>query len=507
MSSVDPNCPVLIGVGQNTWRDRDVSRTPIDALTDVATMALKDTGVDAINELIDCVVNVSFITDTNPAVAALLPRNPGAALAERLKLPSAQLFKGALGGNSPQYLVNQLAQKLVEGECSVALLAGVELLDTFFNALKTQADISAWADGATPPATLGEEREGLNETEQLHGLYEPINTYPLFENALKHKEQRDSEAHQQLLGNICSAMSQVAAQNPLAWRQQLFTPADICQVSKANRIIGYPYTKLMNAILTVDMAAAIVMTTAGKARELGIAEDRLVYLRAGVDLNDIWHISERENLYSSPAIGAAARAALAQAQLKLDDIDCFDIYSCFPSAVEIACNEIGLSPLDPRGVTVTGGLPFFGGPGNNYSLHAIAEVVARLRADEATVNGLVTANGLYLTKHSVGIYSSQAPCDKWSLLDNKPLQKAIDQGPSVHLDQTYAGKVTIETYTVAYDREGPKEGYIIARNPSGHRVIANTGRDIDTLSGLLQQDPIGMVGYVEQKETGAVFRF
>ena len=332
MSNFDPNCPVLIGVAQNTWKDRDISRTPTDALAEVAAMALKDTGVEAINQSIDCVVNVRFITDTNPNIAALLPRNPGEAIAERLKLPAVKLFQGAIGGNSPQYLVNQLAQKLVNGECSVALLTGAELLNTFFSALKTQGDISGWADGATPPETLGEERDGTNETEQQHGLFEPINTYPLFENAFGHNSQSGRQQHQQQVAEICSAMAGVAAENPLAWRQQPLTAAEISEVSKANRIIGYPYTKLMNAVMAVDMAAAVVLTTAGKARELGVDTERLVYLRAGVDLNDIWYFSERENLHSSPAIAAAASAALEQAQLTLEDINYFDIYSfCFTS--------------------------------------------------------------------------------------------------------------------------------------------------------------------------------
>ena len=519
MSSIDPNCPVLIGVGQNTWRERDVSRTPIDVLTEVAAMALEDTAVDSINESIDCVVTVRFIADANPAIAPLFPRNPGAAIAQRLNLPSAKILQGAIGGNSPQYLVNQLAKKLSDGECSVALLAGAELFDTLFSAMKTGGDISAWADGAEPPkAKLGEDRDGLNPTEKLHGLYEPINTYPLFENAIRHRDQRSIEEHQQLLGHICSGMSQVAAENPLAWRQQSLTAEEICTVSASNRIIGYPYTKMMNAVLSVDMAAAVIMTTAGKARELGIDEERLVYLRAGVDVNEIWHVSERENFHSSPALGKAASAALEPARLSLEDIDCFDLYSCFPSAVEIACREIGLSPLDPRGLTVTGGLPYFGGPGNNYSLHAIAEMVTRLRGNSLELdqesgqesrpkNGLVTANGLYLTKHSMGIYSSQAPLDKWQSFNNQPLQNEIDQGPRIHLDKDYEGEVSIETYTVAFDKDGPKEGYIIARNKSGHRVIANTGRVVNTLDRLLEKDSIGLRGHIEQKQGGAIFRF
>ena len=507
MSRVDPDCPVLVGIGQSTWKDIDVARTPVDALSEVASIALKDTGVTSIEEAIDCVATVRFIADTNPAIAPLFPRNPGAAIAKRLGLSSPLVIQGTIGGNSPQYLVNQLADKLSRGDCSAVLLAGAELFGTFFTALKSGEDLSGWSDGAKiSPLTLGEDRDGLNATEKLHGLYEPINTYPLFENALRHHERRSPEEHQERLGKICSNMTEVAAHNPLAWRRRSLSPKQICEVSEDNRLIGYPYTKMMNAVLSVDMAAAVVMTTAGKARDLGIDEDHLVYLRAGVDVNEIWNVSERANLYSSPGLGKAVHAALDHSKLSLDEIDCFDIYSCFPSAVEIACNEIGLSPLDPRGVTVTGGLPYFGGPGNNYSLHAIAETVSRLRKETAK-NGLVTANGLYLTKHSIGIYSSEAPLEKWRAFDNETLQNDIDQGPRTRLDPQYEGSVSIETYTVAFDREGPKEGYIIAINSEGSRVIANTGPDEETLGQLLVDDLVGRQGYVRQENGKAIFRF
>ncbi len=143
-------------------------------------------------------------------------------------------------------------------------------------------------------------------------------------------------------------------------------------------------------------------------------------------------------------------------------------------------------------------------------MHAIAETVSRQRGKTAE-NGLETANDLYFTKHSVGIYSSQPPPDKWQPLDNAPLQKSIDQEPHTYVDDAYEGEVTIETYTVAYDRDGPKEGYIIARNSAGHRVIANTGKEPDTLDRLLVTlkvaDPVGMKGYVEAKDGRSIFKF
>ena len=140
-------------------------------------------------------------------------------------------------------------------------------MNTFLSALRSGGDISNWAGEATAdPTLLGEERDGVNALERAHGFYEPVNTYPVFENALQHHLGRSREEQQAMMAQICAGMSDVAAENPLAWKPSSRTAGDIGQATEKNRYIGYPYTKAMNAILMVDMAAAIVMTTAGKAK-------------------------------------------------------------------------------------------------------------------------------------------------------------------------------------------------------------------------------------------------
>jgi len=277
----------------------------------------------------------------------------------------------------------------------------------------------------------------------------------------------------------------------------------IATVSPQNRYIGYPYTRAMNAVLEVDMGAAIILTTAGRARQLGIDRERWIFLRGGVDLNDIWHLSERADLYSSPAIARAWSALTARAGIPLDEVSRFDIYSCFPSAVEVACAALGLSPLDPRGVTLTGGLPFFGGPGNNYSLHAIAQMAQALRA--APGHGLVTANGLYLTKHSLGLYSTEPGAEVPEPIDSEPLQQRVEAGPRVIPAADPAGPATVETWTVCFDREGPRRGIVVARNAAGERIVANTRGEAAVFESLLAQDPIGHCGRVVVEDECNVF--
>ena len=155
----------------------------------------------------------------------------------------------------------------------------------------------------------------------------------------------------------------------------------------------------------VDQGAAVVMTSVGRAKALGIDPARWVYLHGCAEASEKLLVSERVNYYSSPAMRVNGEHALAMAGKTLDDMHLFDLYSCFPSAVELACAALGLDTADPRGLTLTGGLPFFGGPGNNYSMHAIATLLPQLRARPQAF-GLITANGGYVSKHATGIYSA-----------------------------------------------------------------------------------------------------
>ena len=226
----------------------------------------------------------------------------------------------------------------------------------------------------------------------------------------------------------------VAAANPLATRRQGYSSEQLVTVDNADRWISFPYPKLMNAHSYIDQSAAVVMTSVAVARELGHPARKWVFLHGCGDAHDHWYVSERVDLHSSPAIRAASRQALAMAGKTLADIDVIDLYSCFASAVQIGCQEIGLAKDDPRGLTITGGLPYFGGPGNNYVTHSISEMVRRLRARPEAF-GLITANGNYVTKHSFGVYSTATrpgPGDakarprcrrRWTLCRRRPSPK------------------------------------------------------------------------------------
>ncbi|MDP4788835.1 MAG: acetyl-CoA acetyltransferase [Haliea sp.] len=498
--------PILISQAQITWRDRDPARSLIDALENVSSAALKDAECAGLLAAIDTVATVPFLAAQVPDLASLLPAHASDVLCQRLGL-KAKTFSADVGGNTPQLLVNYFADRLVAGESRAVLISGAELMYTLFGALSSGADISHWQHGGSHTAVqLGDNRAAVTDSEWAHGLVEPIRAYPLFESGLRHAGGWSQAEHMQRLGGLVSRMSEVAAANPLAWRRDVVSPEQAVDTANGNRMITWPYTKCMNAILAVDMAASVIMTTVGEARRLGIDPARWIFLRGGAEAYDIWNFSERPVLHESQAIAACGKSALQQAGLPLSAIDFFDLYSCFPSAVQVACNALGLAIDDPRGVTVTGGLTLFGGPGNNYSLHAIAEIVARLQAGKGE-HGMVTANGNYLTKHAIGIYSREAGTQPWALA-RPDLQTALDAGPTVEVDNTPNGRGTIEACTVAFDKEGPTRGIVLGRMTDGRRFLANTPRgNMAMLQALMDQDPVGLEGQVTQGTKVNQFEF
>ncbi len=497
--------PILIGVGQETWRDKDPQRTPIDALQAVVSKAASDTGSAKTLSAVDALVHIPFILNQVAELAPSMPRSAGMALAERLGIAPAQ-YTADVGGNLPQQLVNDFAARLSRGEHQMVLLCGVELLATFLGTLRSKGELLDWSGEAHGQVEqLGETPTMTAPSELAHGLFEPINAYPLFESALRHAKGLDEEAHRQRLGSLISAMSEVAAENPHAWKPHRVASDEVLSVEGGNRMISAPYTKIMNSLISVDQAAAVIMTTVGQARKLGIDEARWIYLRGASAARDSWFLSERQELDGSPALRLAARSALDQAALTVDDLSHFDLYSCFPSAVQVACDALGIAIDDPRGLTVTGGMSLFGGPGNNYSLHAIAEMVERLRTTHSGA-GLVSANGGYLTKHAVGIYAREAGIEPWAphSQDGVQLEVRADEGP--RLADHGEGAFRLEAHTVKYQGAEPELAIVLGRLADNRRCLAQS-RDREVMETLASKDCVSQMGHVSAGDGINSFRF
>jgi acetyl-CoA C-acetyltransferase len=291
------------------------------------------------------------------------------------------------------------------------------------------------------------------------------------------------------LGRLLAPLSAVAAANPRAWFPVERSAEEITAVTPVNRLIGYPYTKYMVSVIDVDMAAAVVVASHGRADELGVGADRRVYLRGWCYADDPVYLAEHRDLASSPAMVAASREAMRCAGAGIDDVAHLDLYSCYPSSVHFACDALGIAPDDGRGLTVTGGLPYFGGPSSNYVTHSIATMTEVLRADSGSL-GLLNGIGMYMTKHVFGLYSTAPPvAGRVTLPDEDGVQARLHE--RVEIADRHAGPATVAGYSVAHARGGPPEWAIaVCDLPDGRRAYARA-LDPDLLDALEQDEWVG----------------
>lgn len=501
--------PVLIGCGQLTdRRPPEEGGTPIALMVEVARKAAADAGPgQTLLDQVDAIAALGLTVDSpeSGSGAAGMVRNVPHAVCCALNIEPARQFYTHSGGNTPQMLVNSYCEKIAQGESSAVLLVGAEALHTMIGRLKKGLDLDAWMDDSGgEPQMLGGARAAATDHEVVYGMQTPSVCYPLFENALRGKYGLSLGEHRQKLGALYQGFNAVAAKNPLSWFPAERSAEEIATVSESNRYVGFPYTKYLNSIIQVNMAAAVILTSVAKARELGVAEDRMVYLHGCGDANDIWNVSERVNYNSSPAVRTIGEKALSMSGKSIDDMDYFDIYSCFPSAVQIACDELGIPHDDPRGLTVTGGLPYFGGPGNNYVMHSIATMMDVLRGNPGKF-GLLNANGWFVTKHSLGIYSTTPLQGDWQREAPADYQQPILDEAHAPFTETPDGNARIETYTVVHGREGVERGLVIGLLDDGTRFIAETPDDAQTLQQMTERDMLGARGIVTSGEPKNLF--
>ncbi|MPZ32729.1 MAG: acetyl-CoA acetyltransferase [Rhodospirillales bacterium] len=511
---IDPRTPILVGCGQITDLTGKPSsdRSNVAFCAEAAGIALADSGAAigaaALGRKIDAVAVLEFFPAISPRFASPFGRcsNPPKAVASRLDAAPRQLLYTHSGGNMPQYLVNRFAEEIAKGETGLALVCGAELLRSTQNARKAGLEIDHNEDPGGEPTRIGDNRLGFSDEEARHELRAAIHFYPLLENAIRGGLKRDVASHMTAMGRLFERLAAVAKANPLATRREGYSAERLATISNDNRWICFPYPRLMNSNAIIDQSAAVLMTSVEKAREWGVPQDRWVFLHGCADGTDTWIVSERERLDASPAIRGCVRIALDMAGKTVVDVAVFDLYSCFPSAVEVAMKEIGIDDDDPRPISVTGGLPFFGGPGNNYVTHSIAEMMNVVRKKPGSF-GKVTANGNYLTKHSAGLYSTEPTKGPWRREDPKKFQAELDQRSKQRVNLTPTSTGTIETYCVAYGKEAPEKAYIFGRlDGSGERFVAMAGNEPSLLADMSAREQLGRRVIVRERSGKNVFQ-
>ena len=460
--------PCIVGVAQRTVRPGGgPAPEPLELWADVCTSAAGSISLAGADSL-QVVYCMSWPYD-----------DPVGRLAERLGIdPRHRLYSG-IGGTTPQVLVQDAAAAILRGEMDMAVITGAEALETKRQAKKASERLPwSFRDPEPPPFPF---EAPFHPAEIAHNVFQAWLTFPVFDVARRARLGVDPDEYRRRIGELLAPMSAVAAENPHAWFPIRRTPEELATPTPQNRLVGYPYTKYEVSVMDVDMAAALVLCSHQKADELGVPPEQRVYLRGWCYGEDPTYLAEHPDLSASPAMAAAGGEALARAGVGIDDVAHLDLYSCFASSVHLACDALGIAPDDPRGLTVTGGLPFAGGAGSNYMLHSIATMVDVLRADPGSF-GMVTGVGMHMTKHVFGVYSTTPGAVE---------PPAATQAPeTVAIVDRHEGPATIASYTVAHGRDGAPEWGLAICDVDGGRAYGRI-EDTDVLTAMETEEWVG----------------
>jgi acetyl-CoA C-acetyltransferase len=509
IADLDPRTPVLVGVGQASERiDQPDYRglSAVELATAAAREALADTGADAeaVAAAVDTVAGVRQFEISTPGAPAPLGKsdNYPRAVAGRLGAAPRRAVLEVGGGQSPQHLVNEFAATIAAGGADVVLLFGSEAISTsrHLAGAEDKPDFTEHADGDLEDRGYG--LKGLMSRYAMeHGLTGAPEMYALFENARRARLGLSREEYARGMGELFAPFTRVAAKNPHASAPAERDAVELVTPTEANRPIADPYPRYVVARDQVNQGAAVLLMSVTAAQRLGVPQEKWVFLHGHADLRER-DLLDRADLSAGPASVLAARHALEVAGIDVEEIATFDFYSCFPIAVfNTAIDGLELAADDPRGLSLTGGLPFFGGAGNNYSMHAIAETVQRARTAPGSF-GFVGANGGMLSKYSVGVYSTTPTA--WRADDSAALQAEVNAWEAPVQTQKANGWATVETYTVKHDRKGNRTGIVVGRlEDGGARFLAMTTKGDEAILDLLSAgEPIGQRVFVRSTARG-----
>lgn len=486
--------PVIVGVGEIVDRPKEIAAgiEPLALMIEALRRAEADSGATLLPE-IDSLDVVSFLSWRY--------RDPEKQLATRLGIDPKHNYYGPVGGESPIRYLHEAAQRIACGECGVAAVCGAEAQNTVTKAERAGVSLP-WTpfahDVPEPKRTAAFQKPMAVKL----GVFRPVSVYPFYEAATSaHWGQSPREALAES-GALWSAYSLVASQNPNSWLKRHFSAEEITTPTTENRLIAWPYTKLMVANPMVNMGGAVLMTSLAKARAAGVSEDRLVHFWGGASAEEPRDYLERDQFIESHAQNAVLRAVTEFAGSDGKGFDAIELYSCFPCVPKMARRTLKLgADVQP---TVTGGLTFFGAPLNTYMTHAACAMVRKLRAGARL--GLLYGQGGFVTKHHALVLSRKPPSEP--LAQEASVQSAADsqRGRVPEFVTEAHGKGTVESFTAIYGRNNTAEhGVVMLRTSENKRALARVPvSDSATLAHLLNMDrtPVGSTGEIVRADDG-----
>lgn len=484
--------PVIVGVGELVDREDREGRHPLQLMAAAAALADRDAGGGWLSrvERLDVVHQFTWTY-----------ADPAAAVAAALAITPRECNYTEVGGETPVRLLMQAAADIVAGRLRTALVCGAEAMQT----LRLRGQQGGVPPGWPAPTATVKGLDGSDYVTPLaarFGLINPTEVYTLYEHATRAAQGESMALAQQHSGQLWAQYAAVAAAAPCAWNPAALSAEEILRPGPHNKPLSFPYSKNLVAQIFVNQGAAFIVTTLAEARAQRLQDAQCAYVWSGAGAAELEDFLQRQTYAHSAAMEAVLRSTLTQNGLSSADFDAVELYSCFPCVPKMALRVLG--PLrDGVAPTVTGGLSFFGGPGNNFMSHAVVAMVRALRAGRRY--GLLYGQGGYVSKHHAAVLSSQPP-------SREPVDARCEIGSKpVMLCEKHEGAAQLESYLLRFGRDGAAlPATVLARTPDGARVLARLDADDRGGAALLQGiggEPVGQPGLISQRAREAIWSF
>lgn len=472
--TLSPRTPVFVGRSQIVGADPALGarNQPIDLMTEAVLAALNDAGIAGSELELIGVVNGLF---SHP--------NPGRDIARAVGAPDSHTVLTTWGGNTPIAFAANLGQRIAHGELDVAVMVGGEAnASRDWSRKMGQAPLDPVdPDGFDRPETWGAPLVMDEPQDRALGADLPRNTYAVLESVLRAAAGESLDQARDTAAMLWAGYSAVAAGNPDLSGVSALPIAEIRNPSPSNRMVSWPYTKALCANNRVDHASAVILTSLGKAQELGLDPAQVVYLHGTVTATDTDVLLNRTSLSTIPGLDAAI-AAVTHRWGSIDDFAHLDLYGCFPSIVRYSQQAMKLSP--GRNLTVTGGLGFMGAPLNYAAGQSLSAMIRELRNDPGSM-GMVQGNGGHTAKHALGVYSTVPPTVEPDVIAVDHPEPEVARAPDSH-----QGPGVLEGLTVEYSHDGPERFLGLVRTEEGRRLWA-TSNDSATMAAATTQELVG----------------
>ena len=383
-----------------------------------------------------------------------------------------------------QNLINEACQKIETGEINASIILGGEARFKQLRAVIEKKEYFETKLDENPDFYI-KAKEDLYGDEELAELGAmAVGYYATMETAIRKNDGEGIEEHQNNIALMYEEFSKIASENKDGWLNHPYAKEDILETSKKNKMLAYPYNKLHCTSWNVNQSAAIIICSEELANELEIDNKKRVYPISSSENNHMIAIQQRPKLYESLGMTYAANSINKMIERLDIKLDAYDLYSCFPAAIKMFTKSIGLDSEIPK--TVTGSMPYAGGPLNSFVIHSTVKMIQKIRALEVKY-GLITGVSGMMTKQSFCVWGKEYK--EHFIFDDVTERAKLDESP-IELSNISEGKGEIIGYTIIEGSENAAKAVLYLDDEKKHRKVVSS-MDKNFINLLTEEEWVG----------------